>query len=244
MEKIKNWLWEDKKTTESTNDDAVRLSQTLSGEKFIISAQKQTKGRGRRGRKWISLEGNLFFSQGLCVDIKNLGQLICVSSLSLYEVMKELLPARSTVCLKWPNDVLIDNCKVSGTLLEKGDKDYLIIGIGVNICQKPETQDLLYPVTSLKAKGIDIDRLTFLRSYVDKFDNTYAEWQHSGFDNIRQRWLDAVKGLGKAIRIHTAAAEIEGIFEGIGENGELWLRVGKESQSIYAGDVFYVEKEK
>lgn len=244
MNKIGKWFWEDKNTTESTNDDAFLLSKEAKQDFFIISAKEQTKGRGRRGRQWISLAGNLFFSQGFKANLKELGQLVCLSSLSLYEVIKETLPSQYQVNLKWPNDVLIDNNKVSGMLLEKGENNYLIIGIGVNICEAPQSAELLYPVTSLKAKGINIDRLTFLRSYINKFDNNYEIWQKSGFSPIKTSWLNAVKGINDKVCVHTASEKIQGIFTGIGDNGELLLQTEKEKQKIYAGDVFYIEKEK
>ena len=243
MEYIRDWQWEDKEVTESTNDDAVALSSQLTKRKFIISAQEQTKGRGRRGRQWISLKGNLFFSQGIEFATEHLGQLICLSSLSLYQTIKNLLPTPYQVNLKWPNDVLIDDCKVSGTLLEKGEGDYFIIGIGVNICAAPENENLLYPVVSLAQKGINIDRLVFLRSYIDNFDHYYQLWQKSGFSVLQDKWLQAVKGLGEKIAVQTSSERIEGIFDGIGENGELLLRTEQKQIKIFAGDVFYIKKE-
>lgn len=241
MQKINDWLWEDKKTTNSTNDDALLASQKYHGEKFIISAQQQTNGRGRRGRNWISLDGNLFFSQGLEFKLQDLGHLIFISSLSLYQSIKNLLPSEHSVMLKWPNDVLIDNAKVSGTLLEKGNGNYFIIGIGVNICIAPINKDLLYQTTSLKAKGILIDRLTFLKSYIENFDTNYNLWKTSGFSLIKEQWLLAVKGVGEHISVKTSTEELLGIFEGVGEQGELILRHDDKISKIYAGDVFYQE---
>ncbi|MBQ8466054.1 MAG: biotin--[Alphaproteobacteria bacterium] len=243
MNKIKDWQWEDKEVTESTNDDAVALSSHLKNIKFIISAQEQSKGRGRRGRNWISQKGNLFFSQGLEFETRFLGQLVCISSLSLYQSIEKNLPKSYQVKLKWPNDVLIDNCKVSGTLLEKGEGDYFIIGIGVNIRVAPENKNLLYPVTSLAQKGINIDRLDFLRSYIDNFDNNYQLWQESGFEKLKKKWLSAVKGIGEKVTVQTPTAVLEGVFEGIGDNGELLLKNKQEMQKIFAGDVFYIKKD-
>ena len=243
MDKINDWQWEDKVITESTNDDALVLSSQLTGTKFIITAEEQTKGRGRRGRQWISLKGNLFFSQGIEFETRFLGQLICLESLSLYQTMKALVPSKHKVNLKWPNDVLIDDCKVSGTLLEKGKGDYFIIGTGVNICVAPTTKDLLYPVTSLAEKGINIDRIAFLRSYIDNFDNNYELWQKTGFAEIKQQWINAVKGLHQEIVVKMPTEEIKGIFEGIGDQGELLLQTEKALKKIFAGDIFYIKKE-
>lgn len=243
MKLISDWLWEDKEVTESTNDDALLCTRTKKEKKFIISAKKQTKGRGRRGRQWVSLEGNLFFSQALPEEMFCVGQLVCVSAISLWETITEKLPKEYKVSLKWPNDVLIDNCKVSGTLLERGENNYWIIGIGVNICVAPKTQRMLYPVTSLKACGINIDRLMFLQSYVEKFDKYYQQWKQSGFENIRKKYLKAIKGIGEKIQVQTPSQKIEGIFLGVGDNGELLLKTQKETKQIFAGDIFYIKKE-
>lgn len=242
MKKINDWLWKDKETTTSTNDDALLASQQYHGDKFIISAKQQTNGRGRRGRSWIGLDGNLFFSHALPFELKDLGQLICLSSLSLYQTISKLLPSEHSVAIKWPNDVLIDNAKISGTLLEKGAGEYIIIGIGVNICTFPSTKDILYSTTSLKDKGIFIDRLTFLKFYIENFDKNYNLWKISGFPLIKQQWLKAVKGLGELIAVKTITEEFQGIFEGIGEQGELLLRQDKKINKIYAGDIFYMNE--
>lgn len=243
MTKIADWTWVDKTIVTSTNDEALSFSNGTKDEKFIISSQEQKQGRGRRGRYWTGLKGNLFFSQGIQFDSKYIGHLIFISSLSLYQAIHELLPKEHNLCIKWPNDVLINNCKVSGILIEKGYNDYYIIGIGVNICDFPKLSPMLYPTTSLKDNGINIDRLAFMKSYINKFDNNYKIWKISGFDEIREQWLLAVKGLGESINVKLDNKELNGIFEGIGSQGELLLKSDGKSHKIYAGDIFYTEKE-
>lgn len=244
MLKINNWNLEDKEITESTNDDAVALSAHITdGKNFIISAQKQTKGRGRRGRTWIGLEGNLFFSQGIIFEERYIGQLIVISTYSLYHTIRELSSEKHKVQIKWPNDILIDDNKVSGMLLEKGENNYFVIGIGVNIKTAPKNSEMLYPATSLAEKGIIIDRLAFLRSYINNFDMYMHQWQHTGFVSLKQQWLEVVKGLNTEINVRTEKKEISGLFIGIGEDGELLLSYQGIIKKIYAGDVFY-KKEK
>jgi len=243
MQKINNWLWNDKKTTLSTNDDALDYIFQVAGERFIISAATQTQGRGRLGRRWHSMEGNLFFSQGLCFPIHRVGELVIASSLSLYQTIRDLIPSTHKVQIKWPNDILIDNAKVSGCLLEKGDKDYIIIGIGVNIYNFPTEDNINYPTTSLFSKGINIDRLAFLQSYITNFDNNYDFLCNIGFSAIKEQWLSVVKGLGEKIIVQTTSEYSEGIFQGIGDNGELLLKIDNAVKPIYAGDVFYIKKE-
>lgn len=243
MIKIADWTWIDKEIVTSTNDEALLFSNSTTDEKFIISSQEQTQGRGRRGRCWTALKGNLFFSQGIPFDSKYIGHLIFITSLSLYQTIYELLPKEHNLHLKWPNDVLINNCKVSGILIEKGSNDYYIIGIGVNICSFPKDNPMLYPATSLKDNGINIDRLAFMKSYINKFDDNYKIWKTSGFDLIKTQWLLAVKGLGEPVNVKLENRELNGIFEGIGAQGELLLKSDDKSHKIYAGDIFYIEKE-
>ena len=102
---------------------------------------------------------------------------------------------------------------------------------------------MMYPVTSLKVKGIDIDRLSFLRSYIENFEHNYELWQKSGFNPIKTQWLSVVKGLKEDICIHNSSEEKRGLFLGIGEQGELLLAQGNKIQPIYTGDVFYIKKE-
>ena len=185
------------------------------------------------------MEGNLFFSQGIIFEPKYLGQLIILSSYSLYQTIRELCPINHKVEIKWPNDILIDGEKVSGMLLEKGDNNYMIIGIGVNIKEAPKNSEMLYPVTSLAEKGISIDRLVFLRSYIDNFDKYHHQWQMDGFSFLKQQWLKVVKGLNATIKVHTETEDQIGIFKGIGDNAELLLLQEGKIKKIYAGDVFY-----
>lgn len=239
---INEWYWEDKTETGSTNDDAVEKSRNGIGKKFIISAVSQTKGRGRRGRNWLGAEGNLFFSQGLECELKDVGQLVCVSALSLYEAVAEILPPEHKVEIKWPNDILIDGKKICGTLLEKGHGRYFVIGIGVNVRYAPVSPELVYQITCLSDCGINIDRISFLRSYIAKFDKNHYIWQQSGFSEIKTAWKQAVKGLGEKINVRTEKSEISGIFYDIGDNGELLLQKDEKISGIFAGDVFFIDE--
>lgn len=242
MEYINSWKWFEYEETGSTNDDVKRLcADADKGKCFVVTAKRQNSGRGRRGRSWVSLEGNLFVSFGLEVDLKDLGQMIFIVGLSLLETIKHL-KQDCDVKLKWPNDVLVNNRKVSGILLEKGEGDYLIIGIGVNITAAPETDNLLYPAVSLEAAGLKTDRIEFLKEYINCFDSNLSEWEQKGFTKLKERWLENAKNLGGEINIHTENGVKEGIFNGVDDNGILLLETPQGIEKIYAGDVFFKEK--
>lgn len=221
---------------ESTNTTALEYSKATH-KNLVIVAKKQTAGRGRRGRIWQSLEGNLFFSLLLEFPLNRLGTLIMASSLSLLQTIKAF-DANAKVKLKWPNDVLLNNAKVSGMLLEKGEGEYMIVGIGVNIKQSPQTADMLYPTISLQEAGIFADAADFLPKYLHFFENNIQKEA----ELLRQKWLQNAKGLGQEISVKQEKNELTGIFAGIDENADLLLQTNGGMQRILAGDVFYVEK--
>ncbi len=242
MEYIGEWVFHDMEEVASTNDEIKKLSANLIGEKIVISAKSQTNGRGRRGRDWISLGGNLFFSLGIECELKDLGALVFISSLSLWQTIQDLNPLLD-VKLKWPNDVLVNDKKVSGMLLEKGEGHYIIIGIGVNIKAAPLLVSTIYPTISLLDAGVDVERLDFLRSYLQNFDSCFNLWLNQGFDEIRRDWQAHVKGLNEEILIRTERGEKSGIFRGIDEQGSLILENSSGVvEKFYAGDVFYPQR--
>ena len=165
MEYIGDWMLHDMAEAGSTNDEVKKLSANIRGQKVVISARSQTNGRGRRGRGWVSLDGNLFFSLGVENELKNLGALVFIASLSLWQTVRNLDPLLN-VKLKWPNDVLVNDKKISGMLLEKGAGDYWVIGIGVNLKVAPLLVNTLYPAVSLAEAGINVERLDFLLSLI------------------------------------------------------------------------------
>lgn len=221
----------------STNDVALEYSHGEKGQKIAVRALSQTAGRGRRGRSWQSLQGNLFVSLLLEFDIRYLGRLVVTASLSLYEVIKEL-QNKASVCLKWPNDVLLNNAKVSGMLLEKGEGDYVVVGVGVNIAQSPESANMLYPTTSLAEAGIQVSAEEFLERYLQKFD----ENMQRNFSEMRQKWQQNAIGLNKEILIKQNDHEEKGFFRGLDDNANLLLETASGLKKIMAGDVFLVGK--
>ena len=235
---MNNWNWQNLATTGSTNDDALNFSKVTECEKFIITADAQNNGRGRRGRSWLGYTGNLFMSLGVKVELKDIGQLVFVVGLSLAEAIKGL-SADNKVEIKWPNDVLVNDKKISGMLLEKAENDFMIIGIGVNIKHSPKDDSMIYPATSMIEEGVDIEKFDFMNKFLLKFDFYYNIWQEQGFELIKQRWLLLAKGIGKNIYINMDGGVKEGEFVGVDDNGLLLINKCGIDEKIYAGDVFF-----
>ncbi|MBQ9034939.1 MAG: biotin--[Alphaproteobacteria bacterium] len=225
----------------STND-VIKDYCSEPKQKIVVWAKNQTEGRGRLGRRWQSLRGNLFFSCALEIDMADLSGLVILCGLSLCQIIKELNP-QNLVQIKWPNDVLINEAKVSGMLLEKGPNDYIIIGIGVNIINYPQAIDIIYKTTSLQHENITISPENLLKCFISKFNANKNLWQHCGNnEKLVASWLKFAKGIGKKLLVRQNNVEICGMFQGIDANGCLLLENEQGVCHIRAGDVFYTEE--
>jgi BirA family biotin operon repressor/biotin-[acetyl-CoA-carboxylase] ligase len=228
----------------STNDYAKTHALNSNEEKFGVVSDVQISGKGRRGRDWSSPEGNLYSSLAFSLDymdLNNIGEIAFVVSLAVRDAILDLAPElKDNLKLKWPNDVLINDKKISGILLEKTD-DYLVVGVGINIIELPDINNILYQATSLKNEKCDIDRDRFLEVYVRKFDYWLEQRKNNSFELIRDNWIKSAKGLNTIIKVNYPTSSISGKFVGLDENGGLLLETDSEIKTIYAGDVFFEE---
>ena len=206
----------------------------------------QTAGRGRRGREWVAREGN--FSATLLMrpdcDAGKGAELSFVAALALSDVLQAFSPVRP-VELKWPNDVLFDDKKIAGILLEStasagGKLDWLSIGCGVNLTFHPE--DMPYPAISLEAAGIaPPTSLEFLERVAAAFAKRYRNWIDEGFPAVRAAWLDRAKGQGELIEARLGSETVTGTFTDLDETGALVIELGDGSiRKVTAGEVFFV----
>ena len=237
---INQWKIYQYESLGSTNDEIMRFCN-IPKQRIVVQTKTQTVGRGRRGRTWQSLDGNLFFSAALEFPLKDLGVLVLISGLSILQTVRFFAP-NADIKLKWPNDVLLNEAKVCGILLEKGPLDYIIIGIGVNITQSPQTADMLYKATSLKEAGIIVSAEAFLHRFLEIFSQYLDEYSQGNAAEICQDWTSNVKGLGQRVQIFQDNIQQSGVFKGIDQNGGLLLENENGITRILAGDVFYIEK--
>ena len=139
------------KIINSTNDLAIKIIKNTQNKAGIVIAEKQKKGRGQYGKKWISYKGNLFVSFFYELDNINLSisQLTKINCLLVKKLLKNYY--KKNITIKKPNDLLINKKKISGILQEIVsifNKKFLIIGIGINIIKSPKINN--YPTTNLE----------------------------------------------------------------------------------------------
>lgn len=230
----------------STNTVAIARARAGDPGLLWVTAERQSEGRGRRGRQWVSEPGNLYSSL-LLIDPASqeaIGTLPLVVSLAVHAAIARVLPAGSQpVEVKWPNDVMIGRRKTSGILLEAERlpdwRMALAIGIGINIGHRPELSQ--YPVTSLKENGADLSPQEFFAHLFQTMAEFLAMWDRGhAVPEIVQRWRSVACGLGEKITVNLPDRSISGIFSGIDDKGLLLLDRGADGiQAIAAGDVFF-----
>jgi BirA family biotin operon repressor/biotin-[acetyl-CoA-carboxylase] ligase len=227
----------------STNDEArARLGELTEGP-FVLTGKRQLAGRGRRGRNWVSPEGNLYASFAFVPTepLSRLPELSFVAALSVCDMARELTGEGDNIRCKWPNDVLAGDAKLCGILLETAglpDGDHaVIVGIGVNVASSPA--DTPYPSAFLNNLGFDGKTDAVLQVLATQLGRWLHLWSVEGFDAVRQAWLDRASGLGQPVVARLPDQDIEGRFAGIAEDGALMLETGAgDVLRIAAADVF------
>lgn len=204
-----------------------------------ICADVQTAGRGRQGKTWQAPRGNLMatlFYRPL-VTPQQAALRSFMAANALFEALA-LYVDRTRLQQKWPNDVLLDGGKVAGILLESSGQgarlDWLAIGIGVNLAFAP---DLDQPFTPVALGRIDPHRL--LTEIALNFATEEAVMADLGFDPIRRAWLRHAARLGEVITARTGGEQLQGIFEGIDEQGALILSTPGGRKTLPAAEVYF-----
>ncbi len=232
----------------STNAEALTLSRQGERGPLWVTAGRQSAGRGRRGRTWVSEKGN-FFGSLLLTDPappEHWPQLSFVAALAIHDAVSELAPElKSQLAIKWPNDLLLSGKKFAGILIEgestADGRGAVAVGIGVNCTSHPKDTD--YPATDLGAAGSKLTPESLFGALSIKMLGRLAQWnQGEHFSTIRADWLARASGVGEAVRVRLADHEASGQFETLDDDGRLVLLApdgGRET--IAAGDLVSLE---
>ncbi len=236
---------------DSTNEEAKRLASGGGAHGAVIWAKRQTNGRGRMGRSWVSAEGNFFVSVLLAPDVPlaKCPQLSFVAALAVAETLEAIVADPKDIACKWPNDILCAGKKLGGILLEAFSttegaakrRNWVAVGVGINIDSAPE--HVMFPATCLRDAGVEIISAKIVLSrFMHHFIHRYDEWVNHGFENIEKDWVARAYHLGKPIEVIVGETQHEGTYMGIDGGGNLMLRDTKgKITTIAAGDVFFKE---
>lgn len=203
-----------------------------------VYADRQTAGRGRYDRKWVSQKGGLYFS--ILLKPKNTRFLANLTQLMAVSVCRALEELGADPKIKWPNDVQVNAQKICGILSEavtaKGRVEAVVLGAGVNVSQEG-LDKIDQPAVSLKELGINTTKERVLNLVLESFWRDYPALTDGGFKTIRADFLKRFAALGKEVTVKNGEKTIFGTAQDVSPNGTLMLRTASGLEEIYIGDL-------
>ncbi len=212
---------------DSTQTEARSLAEAGAPEGTVVSAEHQTRGRGRGGRRWVDEPGAALLMSIIlrpAAEVSRLPQLSLVAAVAVAEAAGGETGLR--IALDWPNDVLVGGRKVAGILAEsfaaRDGRVVVILGIGVNVNQRYFPPDLAERATALALEcGHALDREKLLQAVLERLEAWYRRWMEEGFLPIREAWRRASATLGRRVTINEG---VGGMALDLAEDGALLVK--------------------
>ena len=238
------WLVAVEPSVDSTNAEIFRRLEAGERAPFVLLAERQTAGRGRRGRVWASpFAENLYCSVVLRVDggMSQVEALSLTVGLAVAKTLQSL--GLNGVQLKWPNDVLVDGRKISGILLElagdPADVCHVVIGIGINVNMANDAPGAIdQPWASVRqCVGRMLDRNDLAAELLLQLrDCLSMHWQH-GFAGLREEWEALHAWRGRSVVLTAGNNATLGVVLGVDERGAVRLSVDGVDRAFSGGEL-------
>jgi len=237
---------------DSTNTFILNMARSSAPEGTVVIADYQLAGRGRHGRTWFASRGkNLIFSVLMRPSSQiefaqriTLGIADTLAS-SIEQFFSEIGADLPKIHLKWPNDLLIEEKKVSGILTESILKDKFItalavgIGINLNMDEQSMPEELSGSATSLisYSKRVLIAE-DLLAIFLANLEQDYEHWERNNYSQVASRWERRCMQIGQPIRVLHGDEKEEAIFEDVNESGYLVYRLPDGSvKQLISGEI-------
>ena len=237
------WRWFVHEQVDSTNAQAQRALDPQQPLPLIVLAEQQLAGRGRRGRQWASpYAQNIYISLAEPVSAGGAGLegLSLLVGLCLVQALEDV--GYRGCQLKWPNDVLLDNAKLAGILLEiSGDLTgdaVVVIGVGVNVLLD-SAASIDQAWTSLLRSGqhATLDRNELIAALLRRLAPALDAFHRQGFAPFQQQWMTRNAWAGKAVKVVSGSNELYGVDAGVNARGALLLHTESGDVEISGGEV-------
>ena len=237
--------------TDSTNIRAKVIANDGAHEGTVVVAEKQTHGRGRRGRRWFSPPDDGIYTSIILRPLLPPNEAPKLTLLASVAVAEALISMTSLdVNIKWPNDILINGRKIAGILTEISTEmdriDYVVIGVGLNVNTLCESfpSDIRDRATSiLMETGKPFPRIALLRAYLEWLEIYYETFKTKGFQPVMNRWKNLADIIGRRISVDMIDRVSTGEVLDVDKNGFLILRNNKGAiERIISGDVTLLNK--
>jgi BirA family biotin operon repressor/biotin-[acetyl-CoA-carboxylase] ligase len=216
---------------DSAASEAKRLALSGADEGTLVWVKEQTAGRGRFDHQWLSEPGNLHCAIVLRLDepMAVAVQVNYVAAVSLATAIAGLVTPMTELRYRWPNDVLLNNLKVAGILLDpcvvnNGNVECLVLGINVNV--KTHPNDLDDNAANMHADGFSKSTdAELLESFSRHFLSWINRWAEEGFGPIAKAWIQRANGVGQPIQLQLAKEIVNGEFVELDSEGALVVKL-------------------
>lgn len=238
---------------DSTQNQAMKIASDKANNGTVIIAEKQTSGKGRLGRKWISPKGGIWLSIILQpkFDISVITLFPIASALALSNAIEKTLGIKSE--LKWPNDITIKGKKVAGMLvdasLESNKIENLILGVGINfnvdikqIEKNLKDTPNFYGIASLSEQNKTVKSILLVQSFLMELEHMYNLLNDGDTKKIIRDWTRRSSTIGQNIELSTEDGKIRGKAIKIDEDGALVILENKKNRRITSGDITHISK--
>lgn len=221
---------------DSAASEAKRLALSGADEGTLVWAKAQTAGRGRFDHRWLSEPGNLHCAIVLRPEepIAVAGQVDYVAAVSLATAIAGLVTPMTELRYRWPNDLLLNNLKVAGILLDpcvvnNGNVESLVLGVNVNVkSHPPELDD---SAANMHADGFSKSTdAELLESFSRNFLSWINRWAEEGFGPIAKAWIQRANGMGQPIELQLANEVVSGRFEELDSAGALVVKLADDAR--------------
>lgn len=226
----------------STNDWAKERARAGVGHGLAVLARRQTSGRGRLQREWMSPRGGLWLSIVLALDwpLSEAAKLTLGASVAVAQAIEEVSGVRTLI--KWPNDLLLNGRKVAGILGEVAGEwatfQTMVLGIGINANLPSGSLDPALPAVSLsEVVGRKVNLNSLAARVLEHVESEVKMLGLAGFGQLKERWLQRAAGLGQEVKVFAGGEERQGVFLGITDEGSLLVRSAAGDQIFAAGEV-------
>ena len=229
-------------TLDSTNAEALRSVGRGEAAPFVVLAEQQSAGRGRRGRKWVSpFADNIYFSLVLRIEggMRQLEGLSLVVGLAVLNALRDI--GTANVGLKWPNDVLVGGKKIAGILLElvgdPADVCHVVLGIGINVNMKTaEKVDQEWTSICLEI-GRSINRNEFIAVLNNRLHQYLRRHELQGFSVMQPEWEENHLWQGREVTLIAGIHKVDGTVLGIDQQGALRVDVAGVEKIFSGGEL-------
>ncbi len=234
------------KETDSTNLQAKELASKGAPEGTLVIAEKQTSGRGRKGRTWFSPQGHGIYASLILRPALSPAEAPGITLITAVAAAEALISlTRLPIRIKWPNDLLVNGKKLAGILTEISTEmdavDYIIVGFGLNVNTPRDDfpKEIRNIATSvLIESGTVFSRINIIQSFLKHYETYYDIFKKGGFAEVRNKWKELTDIIGRKVMVEKVGKTYSGKVVDVDNDGVLILKdeTGR-SHRIFSGDL-------